>query len=345
MNEFSRNLLYQDVTGRTPRILSFSKSEIETLSNERILVTGAGGSIGSRIVYFLSQIPGLEYMATDRDETALHSLSLELNSTALFDNPNLYLLDIRDRTGVDEIIHVFKPTLVVHAAALKHLSTLERQPREAILTNIFGTANIIEASLDGGVKRFVNISTDKAVNPKSVLGKSKRIAEIYSSSFQNPLSANSVRFGNVFNSRGSVIETFAHQILSRKPITLTSTSITRFFMHTDEAAQLTIKSFLLPKSDMYVFDMGEPVKLFDIVRNMQNILGGTSSIVVTGLREGEKENEALFFNDEKVSDSREPFIKCVDLNLSGQKVVEISKRVRDRDLEYFLEIKSGSFFE
>ena len=345
MNQFSKDLAYQEVIGRSPRLLSFSKSEIDRLSGERILVTGAGGSIGSRIIYFLAQIPGLVYMATDRDETALHSLSLELNSTALFDNPNLYLLDIRDKEGVDKAIGEFRPTLVVHAAALKHLSTLEKQPREAVLTNIFGTANVIEASLCFGVKRFVNISTDKAVNPKSVLGKSKRMSEIYSFGFQNPLFANSVRFGNVFNSRGSVIETFAHQILSGKPITLTTSTISRFFMHTDEAAQLTIKSFLLPKSDIYVFDMGEPIKLIDIVKNMQKILGGSSSIVITGLRDGEKENEELTFPYESIEKSEESLIYRVKFNIPKLLVNDISDQIRNRNFDYFREIDSELFFE
>ncbi len=345
LNELSKNLPYQVVIGRPPRLLSFSKPEIERLSHERILVTGAGGSIGSRIIRFLAQMPGLSYMATDRDETALHSLSLALNSTALFDNPNLYLLDVRDKEGVDEVLNTFKPTLVVHAAALKHLSTLEKQPREAVLTNIFGTANVIESSLNFGVKRFVNISTDKAVNPKSVLGKSKRISEIYSYGFQNPLFANSVRFGNVFNSRGSVIETFAHQIISNKPITLTTPTITRFFMHTDEAAQLTIKSLLLPKSDIYVFDMGEPIKLLDIVKNMQSLLGGSSSIVITGLRDGEKENEELTFSDEIIFKSEEKFINCVKLNLPKFLIEEISDMVRNRNIDYFKNISSDSFLK
>jgi len=287
---------YQNLIGRSPKAMLFSKDELQVLGQERFFVTGAGGSIGSRIVNLIASIPGAKFLATDRDETALHSLSLNLTTTALFETDQFELLDIRDLHGITQSLERFRPTVVIHAAALKHLSVLQRQPREATLTNVFGSANMIESALKIGVSKLINISTDKAAKPVSVLGKSKHLAELYTSKTgsQNDVTYTSCRFGNVFNSRGSVIETFLRQMTTGAPVTLTHPDISRYFMHTDEAAYLTLKSLLIKEGHVHVFNMGEPILLLDIIANMQRLLGTNSQILLTGLREGEKLRENLF---------------------------------------------------
>lgn len=309
-------LTYQNVIMRAPAPAHFSQEEIDSLRSERVLITGAGGSIGSRITSLLSTLGGITYLATDRDESALHSLSLKLTTSALFDSENFELLDIRDREGIAHCFERFKPTVVIHAAALKHLSALQKQPREAVLSNVIGTAHLIESSLTVGVRKFVNISTDKAAKPTSVLGTTKHLAELYTATFrkEHDLLYTNCRFGNVFNSRGSVIETFTRQMLLGAPITLTHPDITRFFMHTDEAAYLTLKSLLINAGDVHIFDMGEPVLMKQVIYKMQEILGTSSQILITGLRDGEKLHEDLYENVSDIMPSLNPKINILKFN-------------------------------
>jgi FlaA1/EpsC-like NDP-sugar epimerase len=290
------DVTYENVLNRDIRTIAFSTEEMTTLRAHRILVTGAGGSIGSRIALALDSIGGVNFLSTDRDESALHSLSLKLTATALFEKQNFLLLDIRDEEGVLDLFNEFQPTIVIHAAALKHLSVLERQPREAMMTNVYGTLNLLESAKKKNVEKFINVSTDKAANPVSVLGKSKYLAELTTAFYRkNGYAAfKSVRFGNVFGSRGSVIETFVNQIEKEKPITLTHPDVERFFMHPDEAAFLTLKSSLIDQGDVNLFNMGNPVKILSIVEKLQEILGGNSEVTYTGLRPGEKMTEDLF---------------------------------------------------
>lgn len=340
-------ITYQKIIGREPRPTFFDQDEIARLKNERFLITGAGGSIGSRVVSLLASIPGVEFLATDRDESALHSLSLSLTKTALFETEKFELLDIRDQEGIDRCLTDFKPTTIIHAAALKHLSVLERQPREAVLTNIFGTVNMLDAALSHNVKNFVNISTDKAATPSSVLGMSKHIAEIFTSHvrYSKGLAFTSCRFGNVFNSRGSVIETFVSQIKSGSAITLTHEDVTRFFMHVDEAAFLTIKSFLINQSDVHVFEMGQPVKLISVVQNLQTLLGGSSTILITGLRKGEKLHEILIDQSTEFSPTLHPHISAVSLGNVHKKYQKIINLINSRDemglTQILEEVKQG----
>ena len=305
---------YQNVLGREIRTIPFGENEVEILRNERILITGAGGSIGSRIAIALSKIGGVDFLATDRDESALHSLSLKLNSTALFEGGNFLLLDIRDPVGAKVILENFNPTVVIHAAALKHLSVLEKQPREALLTNVYGTLNILEIARNVGVRKFVNISTDKAASPVSVLGRSKYLTEMLTSHFKikEGCDYTSVRFGNVFGSRGSVIETFMDQIERGMPITLTHRDVSRFFMHPDEAAFLTLKSMFVENGDVHLFDMGEPVLILELINSLQKLMSGHSTIIYTGLRDGEKLEEDLFGGVEHRRVSFEGFIESSD---------------------------------
>lgn len=328
------NVSYEQITGRTPRTISFSNSEFETLSGKRFLITGAGGSIGSRITKLLANIPGVDFLATDRDETALHSLSLELSSTALFDSPRIELLDIKDRDGITLAFNRYKPDVVIHAAALKHLSALERQPREAVLSNVFGTANLVQSALANKVRYFINISTDKAADATSVLGRSKRLGEYLVTHCRKEramLGWTSCRFGNVYNSRGSVIETFLSQMRNGTPITLTDANVTRYFMHPNEAAFLTIKSLLINAGDIHIFDMGEPILIRDIIDNLARELHSSSPIVTTGLRPGEKLSEDLFSHVDRIH-----FVAAEGITVSQIEIGSVEKslieQIEARDL-------------
>jgi FlaA1/EpsC-like NDP-sugar epimerase len=335
--KFNPNLItFQSIIGRQPRSVIFDSGEIAQLKNEKILVTGAGGSIGSQIVKFIAEIGDIEYLATDRDEGSLHSLSLELDARALFESPHIALLDIRDKTGIQLVLDTFKPTLIIHAAALKHLNALQKQPREAVLTNVFGTANLVDCAVNSKIRKFVNISTDKAAEPKNVLGYSKKMAELYvanSRSGDFP-GYTSCRFGNVFNSRGSAIETFIYQILNRQPVTLTDSKIKRFFMSVEEAAYLTLKSTLINSGDVHIFDMGDPILLELIIDNLQKVLGFRSSVVITGLRDGEKMSEDLFGSNEKSFTTIEPRIKGSNLDFELKNNSQLLSKITNRDEDF-----------
>ena len=309
------DVTYESVIGRPESNLDLKDALRGALQSERILITGAGGSIGSKIATSISRFPSIEMLATDRDENRLHSLSLEIMGTALFDSSQFRVLDIRDAVGVENLMKEYKPTMVIHAAALKHLAILEKQPREAYLTNFLGTRNLLRSASTNGVRRFLNISTDKAANPVSILGKTKYMAEILTTNFRrNGFNQyTSVRFGNVFNSKGSVIETFTRQIKLGLPVTLTDPEVNRFFMKIEEAANLSLLASTLNEGDVHILDMGAPVKLMDIVKKLIEILDGNSEIVIVGLREGEKIQEELWSNQERVLQTKKEGIKALDL--------------------------------
>jgi FlaA1/EpsC-like NDP-sugar epimerase len=201
------------------------------LTGRRVLVTGAGGSIGAELCRQVGTFGPEQLVMLDRDESALHAVELSLHGRALLDRPNLVIADIRDGERIDEVFAAWRPDVVFHAAALKHLPLLEMHPAEAVKTNVSGTQNVLEASLQHGVERFVNISTDKAANPISVLGYSKRIAERLTAgagAMSSSGSYLSVRFGNVLGTRGSVLGTFQAQIASGGPVTVTHPEVERY---------------------------------------------------------------------------------------------------------------------
>jgi FlaA1/EpsC-like NDP-sugar epimerase len=251
----------------------------------------------------------------DRDETALHALQLSIDGRALLDSPNLVLLDIRDRTGIEALFVERRPEVVFHAAALKHLSMLERHPGEGVKTNVWGTLNMLEASVRHGVERFVNVSTDKAVDPCSVLGYSKRICErLTAAAGASSCDGTylSVRFGNVLGSRGSVFHTFTAQISSKVPVTVTDPEVRRYFMTVEEAIQLVIHAGAVGTSgEALVLDMGEPVLIADVARRMIAEVDEAIDVVYTGLRPGEKLNEVLFNDDEPDQRPCHPLISHV----------------------------------
>ncbi len=291
-----RDVDVEDVIGRRP-VDTDVTSIAAYVTGRRVLVTGAGGSIGSELCRQLNKYGPQELVMLDRDESALHAVELSIHGRALLESSALALVDIRDVDSLRDVFLEHEPEVVFHAAALKHLTLLERYPREALKSNVIGTLNVLEAAAAVGVSRFVNISTDKAANPTSALGHSKRLAEQLTSWFSERDTDNnylSVRFGNVLGSRGSVLHAFTSQIESGGPVTVTDPEVTRFFMTIPEACQLVIQAGAIGRpGEALVLDMGEPVKIVDLARRMITMSGKAIEIVFTGLRPGEKMHEEL----------------------------------------------------
>jgi FlaA1/EpsC-like NDP-sugar epimerase len=287
----------------------------------------------------------VRFLATDHDESRLHSLALSINPHHVFPQDNYQLIDIRDSKSVTTTFAAFAPTIVIHAAALKHLSVLEVQPREAMLTNVYGTSNVLNTCKDLGVDILVNISTDKAASPTSVLGRSKKLAEMIvaeANTNSDKLKFYSCRFGNVFASRGSVIETFESQINSGRSISLTDREVTRYFMSIPEAAFLSIKSILLDDADLFIFDMGEPIKILDLVKQMMLISGKEVSIDIVGLGNGEKLHEVLTSNNEVLKKTNHKDIKSAKLVDELKHYKNLFELVSERNDEKILEyLKKG----
>ncbi len=271
------------------------------VTNRRVLVTGAGGSIGSELCRQLHQLAPAELFMLDRDESALHALQLSIEGKALLDTPNLIVADIRDEDRLDEIFAEYPVDVVFHAAALKHLPLLERHPLEGIKTNVWGSANVLNVALRHGVGHFVNISTDKAADPTSVLGATKLMAERLTTLAASTTGHRyvSVRFGNVLGSRGSVLPTFRSQIESGGPVTVTHPEVTRFFMTIPEAVRLVLQAGAIgDPGEIMILDMGEPVRIVDVAERLIEQSGKRIEIRFTGLREGEKLHEVLVGSNE-----------------------------------------------
>jgi len=271
------------------------------LSGKRVLVTGAGGSIGSELCKQIYRFAPERLFMLDRDESALHGVQLAIEGRALLDSPDLILCDLRDRRAVEGVFTRLRPDVVFHAAALKHLTLLEHNPGEAVKTNVWATLDLLEITARVGVKRFVNISTDKAVDPCSVLGYSKRITERLTSYYASTARGTylSVRFGNVLASRGSMLTTFHAQIERGGPLTVTDPHVTRFFMTIEEAVQLVVQAGAIGcDGEALVLDMGAPVVIAEVARLMAARSDRQIAIEFTGLRPGEKLHEVLLACDE-----------------------------------------------
>ena len=271
------------------------------LTGKRVLVTGAGGSIGSELCKQIYRFAPDRLFMLDRDESALHGVQLAIEGRALLTSPDLILCDLRDRRAVEEVFTRTRPDVVFHAAALKHLTLLEQHPREAVKTNVWATLDLLEITATAGVKRFVNISTDKAADPCSVLGYTKRITERLTSYFAStaPGTYLSVRFGNVLGSRGSMLTTFQSQIDRGGPLTVTDPHVTRYFMTIEEAVQLVIQAGAIGNDgEALVLDMGKPVLIAEVARLMAARSSRRIGIEITGLRPGEKLHEVLLASDE-----------------------------------------------
>jgi FlaA1/EpsC-like NDP-sugar epimerase len=295
-----RTLTERDLLGRH-EINTDIDSIAGYLTGKRVLVTGAGGSIGSELCRQIDRFAPGVLIKLDRDESALHGVELSIKGRALLDGGDLVVADIRDEERIREVFAQHRPQVVFHAAALKHLTLLEQHPSEGIKTNVQGTLNVLRAAMEVGVERFVNISTDKAADPISVLGQTKRIAERLTAwaaaEVDRPYL--SVRFGNVLGSRGSVLTAFRRQIEDGGPVTVTDPEVTRYFMTVEEAVQLVVQAGAIGRGgEALVLDMGEPVKIEDVAQRLVEESGRPIRIVHTGLRHGEKLHEALLAEDE-----------------------------------------------
>ena len=300
-----------DLLGRRP-----IRTDVEGIagyfSGKRILVTGAGGSIGSELCRQLHRFGPAELIMLDRDESALHAVQLTLRGRALLDSDETVLADIRDPRRIREVFERFRPQIVFHAAALKHLPLLERYPAEAVLSNVLGTQTVLETAAACGAESFVNISTDKAADPVSILGYSKRIAERLTAHMACQADGNylSVRFGNVLGSRGSVLGTLSAQVEAGGPLTVTHPEVARYFMTADEAVQLVLQAAVIGGSgEVLILDMGEPVRIADIARRLSTRSKRPVDILYTGLRPGEKLTEDLLGADEVDYRPRHPLIR------------------------------------
>ncbi|MGQ0719470.1 MAG: SDR family NAD(P)-dependent oxidoreductase [Pseudonocardiales bacterium] len=296
-----RDLDIADLIGRRPVEVDVT-AIAGYLAGKKVLVTGAGGSIGSELCRQVLHYGPSELLMLDRDESALHALQLSIRGRALLDTPDVILADIRDAATITRLFTELRPDVVFHAAALKHLPMLEQHPHEAWQSNVVGTANVLGAALESGVGRFVNVSTDKAANPVSVLGYSKRIGERLVAAAAGEASHGtylSVRFGNVIGSRGSVLTTFTEQIATDAPLTVTHPEVTRFFMTIPEAVRLVIQAAAIGRpGEALVLDMGAPVRIVDIAMQLTALAGRAPQILYTGLRDGEKLHEELFGDGE-----------------------------------------------
>ena len=320
-----RDLTDEDLLGRR-KIHTDLQQISEYLVNRRVLVTGAGGSIGSELCRQLARFNPAELIMLDRDESALHEVQLSIHGRALLDTPQTVLADLRDASTIHRIFETRRPEVVFHAAALKHLPLLERYPLEAYQTNVLGTATLLSAAKSVSVQVFVNISTDKAANPISILGYSKRIAERVTAHVGLNSTAGkyiSVRFGNVLGSRGSVLMSFRDQIEKGGPVTVTHRGVTRYFMTISEAVQLVIQAGAIGSNgEVLVLDMGEPVSIYDVATQLVRNSQKSVDIEIVGLRSGEKVHEELFGDGEVDTRPEHPLISHVPVRPINAEVLE-----------------------
>lgn len=305
-----------EMIGRTQTV-SIDPLVIEFLRGRKALVTGAAGSIGSEIVKQLRKYNLAHIALLDRDENGLLRLKLELDTSSDLSDSDIYLGDIRDVAHIESIIEELRPDIVFHAAALKHVATLERFPEEAVKTNVHGTLNIWRSCLKTSTPFLVNISSDKAANPSTELGRTKLISERIIASTPNVPGIQkyvSVRFGNVIGSNGSFVETFRRQIERGGPVTVRHPEVTRYFMTVKEAVTLVLQSLIHGMhKETLVLDMGDPIKILDVANQMIKASGRQIEIVYSGLKPGEKLHESLVSPSEKVQSRGHP--KIMHLNV------------------------------
>lgn len=308
-----RDIHIEDLLGRD--VIQADTTEVEqVIHGQVVMITGAAGSIGSEIVNQVSALKASEIVLVDQAETPMHELQLAMEANHPDIKIHLFIGDVANEGRMEQAFKRYRPRYVFHAAAYKHVPMMERNPSEAILTNVFGTKNLADLSMKYNVEKFVMISTDKAVNPTNVMGASKRIAEIYVQSYFYHLRHQSdngstrfitTRFGNVLGSNGSVIPLFRHQIEQGGPITLTHRDIIRYFMTIPEACSLVLQAGTMGQGgEIFIFDMGQPVKIYDLATRMISLSGlrpgEDIEIIETGLRPGEKLYEELL-NDKELT--------------------------------------------
>lgn len=304
-----REIRIEDLLGREH--IELNREQIrDYLSGKRVLVTGAAGSIGLELCRQIGKVGPEQLILFERVENELYNVEMEFSEAFPGAQHAFVLGDILDTNRIERVMKEYKPQVVFHAAAYKHVPIMEAHPFEAIKNNIRGTLNVAEVSAKYGVEKFVLISTDKAVKPVSIMGATKRIAELICQGMnqQQKTKFIAVRFGNVLNSAGSVIPLFKKQIMRGGPVTVTHPEMTRYFMSIPEAAQLVMQAGAIGKGgEIFVLDMGEPVKIVDLATDMIRLMGLRAGedidIVYSGLRPGEKIHEELVSNQEEIKDT------------------------------------------
>ena len=345
-----RNVEIEDLLGREPIKLT-NKDIKELIHNKVVLVTGGGGSIGSELCRQIIKFNPSKLVIVDIYENNLYDIEQELK----FDYPNneiaAIVASVRDKERLNEIFEEYKPYLVFHAAAHKHVPLMETSPLEAIKNNVFGTYNVVNCADEYGVKRFVLISTDKAVNPTNIMGATKRLCEMIVQA-KNKVSNTeyvAVRFGNVLGSNGSVVPLFKKQIANGGPVTVTHKDITRFFMTIPEAVSLVLQAMSGAKGgEIFVLDMGEPVKIYDMAKKLIKLSGLEPDvdvqIKVTGLRPGEKLYEEILMEEEGLTETKHDKIHIakpcnVDIEMIKEKLNKLRKLVDTNNNEQTDKIK------
>ena len=385
LTDFKRNLdnperalepiALEDLLGRSQAVLD-RDGMAQLIRSRRILVTGAGGTIGAELARQIAALSPGRLVLLDNGEFALYGIDVELRERFPGLLPVPLLRDVRDRAQIDEVVAAEKPEIIFHAAALKHLPMVEANPIEGVLTNVVGSRNVAEAARANGTSLVVMISTDKAVNPASVMGATKRLAEsfcqaldLYEARRRGPLSHGTryvtVRFGNVLGSTGSVVPLFQRQLAAGGPLTVTDPEVTRFFMTVREAVELVLQASALPsdsgasdsgapesqapdaRGKIFVLDMGEPVKIVDLAQQMIRLAGlrpgRDVGIEFIGLRPGEKLHEELFHPAEPLIPTGNPAIRLAaprtaDYAMLARSIDELEENARLRREERVLQI-------
>ncbi len=317
-----KDISVEDLLARHPKDLD--KKQIEKfIKNKKVLITGAGGSIGSEIARQCAQFKAGELILLDHSEFNLYQIAEELDIC----KPHLVMQSVVNKELLDKTFVKYKPDIVIHAAAYKHVPLVEENITEAVLNNVIGTKNTIDCAIKHGVEKFVLISTDKAVRPTNVMGTTKRICELYAQNINTEKNTEivSVRFGNVLGSSGSVIPKFKSQIEAGGPITVTHPDITRYFMLIPEACELVLQAASIGKGgEIFILDMGEPIKIVDLAKKMIELSGQSHvQIEFSGLRPGEKLYEELLINDSDMKTEYE------SITVAGKTEYEIAKLNQD----------------
>jgi FlaA1/EpsC-like NDP-sugar epimerase len=340
-----REVKIEDLLGR--EMISLDNLQVkQDLKDKVVLVSGAAGSIGSELCRQIIHYNPALLILLDQAESALYDVEQDIKALGLSTRIEVVLADVRSSKKINEVFKRLKPHVVFHAAAYKHVPMMEKYPEEAVRCNIFGTKLLADVSVLNNVEKFVLVSTDKAVNPTNVMGATKRMAEMYVQALNGYLDQNgstnrhtkfiTTRFGNVLGSNGSVIPLFKKQILKGGPITVTDPEITRYFMTIPEACELVLEAGVMGNGgEIYIFDMGQPVKIIDLAKRMIQLSGKKLDedikIVFTGLRDGEKLYEELLNDTEEVKITHHPKIKIA-------KVQQVSYLKIDSQIELFEKI-------